>query len=620
MPTIFDGFDRASDQDIINQIVILKSMSFTNLAIVQGQKTAQTLTKITNSITNLFTDKLQITEPNAITIEESMIKEQLKLKDYSRGELDTLLRDTLHQKLSKNISKYPSDDELSVAVIDEAAKAFNIDENLISVQKADIIQARFTERMFSAIQKKMNTQTFTEKKQTEENIERSLQTLSTTEQNKIKELLKVETLTGETIYKALSTVGASTLTLSILGQVGGYMFLTTIMHGLFTTLLGITLPFAAYTTASSALSILTGPIGFLGVFGFSAYQIAKGAHKINSELLAQNVAFAVSLYGRMTPRKETLPSYIAYTKNPIEETETQQEINDLINKLNSISKKYTQTQSELTAIRNNLQKKENILAQIKSQQQERLQELQQKNITIKEYKEKIQNIEQDGIEFIKKLTKEKARYEQIIYELKTNVEKAKRENNTQTQTELLRLQQSYENAILDKNEEIIKYKTKLDEVDKANDEILKDLAQKEIYYVDLIKKLQKEVDCLSTENLNISQEATHTKNLLNRKEEKKAIVLGELWAIHFPKFKYMNKKQFLKEVVRHDLDTRLALEGVLKVLHESKDPKAESRSTMNNGDLHCAVSIAYRLSYTVDKQNIVTLKYFHHHKEQDKKY
>ena len=184
MPTIFDGFDRASDQDIINQIVTLKSMSFTNLAIVQGQKTAQTLTKITNSITNLFTDKLQITEPKAITIEESMIKEQLKLKDYSRGELDTLLRDTLHQKLSKNISKYPSDDELSVAVIDEAAKAFNIDENLISVQKADIIQARFTERMFSAIQKKMNTQTFTEKKQTEENIERSLQTLSTTEQNK----------------------------------------------------------------------------------------------------------------------------------------------------------------------------------------------------------------------------------------------------------------------------------------------------------------------------------------------------------------------------------------------------------------------------------------------------
>ena len=132
----------------------------------------------------------------------------------------------------------------------------------------------------------------------------------------------------------------------------------------------------------------------------------------------------------MTPRRETLPSYIAYTQNPIEKTETQQEMIDLINKLNSISKKYTKTQSELLAIRNNL---------------------------------------------------------------------------------------------------------------------------------------LKEVDCLSTENLNISQEVTHTKNLLNRKEEKKAIVLGELWAIHFPKFKYMNKKQFLKEVVRYDLDTRLVLYRNFKI-------------------------------------------------------
>jgi hypothetical protein len=76
---------------------------------------------------------------------------------------------------------------------------------------------------------------------------------------------------------------------------GAYLALTTIMHAVFTTMLGVTLPFAAYTGATSFLSVLLGPIGI----GLSVVVLGVGSFwaktKIDREICAL-VAFTLGVH------------------------------------------------------------------------------------------------------------------------------------------------------------------------------------------------------------------------------------------------------------------------------------------------------------------------------------
>lgn len=566
MPNIFDGFNRARDKDIINQIVLLRSITFTNLMKIQGQKTLKTATNALNFITGIFTKKLKIEEPIPETMEDIMRKETTRIQSYSRDQLNIILRKEFKEKVGNKIT-YSSDDELSIAVIDKASKSFNdIEDYWIPEQKIDMIKQNFIGRMISSMQNKMSKQTKYEREQTEKEIQNSLNDLSIEDQEKIKSILKVNDLTGETVYKTLATTAASTLALNLFGQFGGYIFLTTVMHGLFTTLLGITLPFAAYTTATSALGVITGPVGFLAALGFSAYQLNKGGNKIDQEILAQSVAMSAFFYGNkpMTPKLEELPSWIP--KENTEELQKEEEqnkiIKDLLEKLNKYEKQYESISIDLNVANNEIEMQKSALELAKKDKEENIKKISQ----------------------LKKDLQEK---------------------------QLLAKQQEYNKELQDKiihlSNELIFYKQLVDEA-----------ANNEIKLTNRIKESEKEKAQLSIEKDEALIKQKEYEEFFNKKTEKIAQTIYDNWKIHFTKFIY--DKNFLKEVAKYNYDIRLELEKVLKSLHDAKDPKALSRGKMHNGDCHIAVTSAYRLSYVVNSDRTITLKYFHHHKDQDKRY
>ena len=86
---------------------------------------------------------------------------------------------------------------------------------------------------------------------------------------------------------------------------GAYLMLTTVIHAVFTTMLGVTMPWAVYQGATTALAILTGPIGWLLSAGVGSIQIRRGQKKINRDLLAHTVWFGVSNCGQaLVPDEE----------------------------------------------------------------------------------------------------------------------------------------------------------------------------------------------------------------------------------------------------------------------------------------------------------------------------
>lgn len=70
--------------------------------------------------------------------------------------------------------------------------------------------------------------------------------------------------------QVLSVGAISTLAIANLSGFGLYLMASTIVGGL-TSILGITLPFVFYTSMSSVLSIITGPIGWTVGLGYIAY-------------------------------------------------------------------------------------------------------------------------------------------------------------------------------------------------------------------------------------------------------------------------------------------------------------------------------------------------------------
>jgi len=97
------------------------------------------------------------------------------------------------------------------------------------------------------------------------------------------------------------------------GGFGTYLALTTVMHAVFTSMLGITVPFAAYTTATGALSVVTGPIGVMFSLSLGVLGYFWGRRKIERSQFAMIVFTCVGHAGRsLIPATASLPSAKKY--------------------------------------------------------------------------------------------------------------------------------------------------------------------------------------------------------------------------------------------------------------------------------------------------------------------
>ncbi|AIQ56175.1 hypothetical protein [Paenibacillus borealis] len=121
-------------------------------------------------------------------------------------------------------------------------------------------------------------------------MERFIDSLPTEQQEKIREKLNIDTLTNSTIKRVIMTQGSAVL-LTVIVEVAGFAAYTTLTSLIAGTagLIGLTLPFGVYMTATSVLSVLTGPLGFILMGGASGVMMLTQSKKVKKTLLQMGI-------------------------------------------------------------------------------------------------------------------------------------------------------------------------------------------------------------------------------------------------------------------------------------------------------------------------------------------
>ena len=194
MPNIFDGLRKISDEEIIEQIALLETMNLTNVS----KPIAQKAKKKTIGIINFFGSKIgknnMIEEPEVKEIWTLIDEKKDELKICTRMELDEKLLNVLMEK-TKNDIENPTEDEISVEVIEEAAKLYKIYKDLTPGQKADNIYLRYCEKLDGKAKEALKEQQIIELKETTESIEETLKNMDEEQRRDFEQSVDVEKLT-----------------------------------------------------------------------------------------------------------------------------------------------------------------------------------------------------------------------------------------------------------------------------------------------------------------------------------------------------------------------------------------------------------------------------------------
>ncbi|AWK51505.1 hypothetical protein DIC82_10885 [Clostridium beijerinckii] len=203
MPNIFDGLRKISDDDLIQQIALLETINMTNIS----KPIAQKAKKKTISIINFFGSKLG---KNHI-IEESEVKEiwtlidekKDELKNCTRPELDEKLLNILMERFENDIED-PTEDEISVEIIEEVAKLYKLHKNLTPGQKADNIYLKYCEKLKGKAKEYLNEHQLIELKEATESIEDILLNMDEEQRKNFEHSVDVEKLSLLNAWKKMN--------------------------------------------------------------------------------------------------------------------------------------------------------------------------------------------------------------------------------------------------------------------------------------------------------------------------------------------------------------------------------------------------------------------------------
>jgi uncharacterized protein YaaW (UPF0174 family) len=236
--------------------------------------------------------------------------------DHWRKQTKGAIDQKVFELLSERLEVASSDLEfLSTRIIEEAAAGYGISENLLLSQQAEAISRKYMEDCIEGIREQLKKQGQDEINATNRAMTEQLARLSESERLEIQKALNLQTLSASSLRDVVIKSGIPVAGIAVMqaGGFGAYLALTTVMHAVFTSMLGITLPFAAYTTATSALSILTGPVGVLFSLSVGALGYFWGRRKIERSQYAMIVFTCVGHAGRsLVPATHLLPSSQRY--------------------------------------------------------------------------------------------------------------------------------------------------------------------------------------------------------------------------------------------------------------------------------------------------------------------
>ncbi|AGX43109.1 hypothetical protein [Clostridium saccharobutylicum] len=595
MPNIFDGLQKLDDNVIIDNIAMLEAVNMGNVIKGYGTTVANKGAKVINSIGGFFGKNPNVKVVEEKKIEDYILEEKNKIVNLNRSQLDHKLIDALKEKV--NMDGVQSNDAISAYIINLVADYLNISENLTVAQKADGIYRRYLEKLLSSIQKELGSQNEEEAEKTIKEIEKNVKNISESDKEKLKEVLEIENLTGNEIRNVLMKAGTPALIIGAMSAsgFGAFMALTTIIHAVFTTIMGITIPFAVYTGATSALSFILGPAGIAFIAGTTVWQFTKGNKKLKNEILAQLIFASINVYGgSFVPKDEELPSY-----------ETNEELLEEIRKRDKEYKKLVEDNNKLQGEVSNLEY-----------------ECSELMTDIGVYKNIINKESYRRSESKKKILKLKSEKEEVIEklrELETNVSNLKQEINLENGDRINReiedlkvLNANYKKEFIDLNDSIEYQEQIIENASKEIDDKTLKIKETELKNVELQKE---------NELLKIKMEDKD--NRIQKTEEIRRKEIEEKWKVYYPAFQITNMA--IRTATKFSKKEVWEIERALMELHSLKDYKSVSRGKVkyNNQEyehigfsLPCGfpTRILYKILSNSDKQVQIEKVYKHNEK------
>lgn len=364
-PTLFDGLQNASKEELSYLIALLRQQTMKNIFSDKFNNTVTTGKKAFNSVMNFFGKSKKTNDDIDRESKENhqdinnKIKEEIRtLQSYSQEQLYTLFIEEVREELDVPDSSLAL---LSNKIIVSAAKTDpSINEELDVEQKADIIYQKTLQSIISSLEKQSDE----ERDEMIRQLDIELDSLSSDRKELIKQSLQTDHLSGEVLRNSFlkSGVGIGSL-ITVGSSFGAYIAINTIIHAIFTSFLGITLPFAVYTGVAKGVSIIAGPIGWCALGGYSIYSLIKTSGKLTSAMMSVVVFIAMTIYGKSFSVDENgAPLWI--TSDSIEYQEyknNQYRIIQLNDKVKILSKDLTLSQEKAQKIEAAKQKLEKVL-------------------------------------------------------------------------------------------------------------------------------------------------------------------------------------------------------------------------------------------------------------------
>lgn len=364
-PTLFDGLQNASKEELSYLIALLRQQTMKNIFSDKFNNTVTTGKKAFNSVMSFFGKSKKTNDDidresreNHQDINNKIKEEIHALQSYSQEQLYTLFIEEVREELDVPDSSLAL---LSNKIIASAAKTDpTINEELDVEQKADIIYQKTLQSIISSLEKQSDA----ERDEMIRQLDIELDSLSSDRKELIKQSLQTDHLSGEVLRNSFlkSGIGIGSL-ITVGSSFGAYIAINTIIHAIFTSFLGITLPFAVYTGVAKGVSIIAGPIGWCALGGYSIYSLIKTSGKLTSAMMSVVVFIAMTIYGKSFSVDENgAPLWI--TSDSIEYQEyknNQYRIIQLNDKVKILSKDLILSQEKAQKIEAAKQKLEKVL-------------------------------------------------------------------------------------------------------------------------------------------------------------------------------------------------------------------------------------------------------------------
>lgn len=590
MPNIFDGLEKTELETLKFQLATLEETTIKNVASEMGQKAQQGAVKLFNGLRRLANYE-EVKEPKVVSLEERIENKKREFNNLEKTEVLRRMRKALGEKVASAGGMFSdgiSDDELSVRVVSLATKCFKkeIAEELSPAQKADAIYQRYNERLVAQAKEKYEKASAEEKKKIDANIKKEFDSMSNEQKEELRKALGVEEITSDTLGKLIKTTAGTTALLVALeaSGFGAYMALTTIIHAIFTTTLGITLPFAVYTSATSALSFLLGPGGLLLFVGVEIFMFNRSKKKIAYELLAQIVWTSVLMCGgRFTPKDEVLPSWVPEEQRAVFEAASA-ELHGVIRESNELNKVHTDLIAKLKQSESVISLKEEYINNLQNQLSET-----KKN-------EAAKRCENETLEKqYEKSKMELAKQQKIIDDLQGNIPEA----------DVLESFERVKTEFEESERKLAESKALIESMNKSIDELIYDIDENE-------KAIEAEKESnlrLQEENTNCKKQIEEMQAVLERLANRERDKLEQRWKTGYPKFIFGSG--VIKYVIKNfEYNEYANIERRLMEIHEAKDPAAISGNRgkmVVSGDLHLGFStpsgFPCRIAYKPLKNN-----------------